>query len=329
MEQVCKVNDNDLKIIKYLYENREGLRVKTLIKLTNLKERVVYKRLNILKEKKLIENVFPIWKISNGGIPFCAKLLKNDKIFELHNISYIVKLLKVPEWWSKRKNYLVRIKEWQFKEVSFGKGSSNPYHQIINENFVIQAYPESLIIIAKKRYYSNNPYETIESAISDVLELLDWFCERFKFNFFQDGVPHIEIRNNDFNRMKDHIANKIKENDSSFLVELDKRRKVWVDRSEPFGKEANYPEAQEILEKVTKDYLLNKPMLNSELQESIKQLTNSQIQQQIQLGEYIKQNVEHLRLIQEYRKENRAWRKNESIKINKQIKEQKSILEWS
>ena len=62
-----------------------------------------------------------------------------------------------------------------------------------------------------------------------------------------------------------------------FLVELDKNRKVWVDYSEPFGKEANYPEGQEILEKVTKDFLIKKPMLNSELQMAIQQVTQNQM----------------------------------------------------
>ena len=58
---------------------------------------------------------------------------------------------------------------------------------------------------------------------------------------------------------------------------LDKNRKVWVDYSEPFGKEANYPEGQEILEKVTKDFLIKKPMLNSELQMMVQEVTQNQV----------------------------------------------------
>lgn len=277
MKQVCKVNENDLKILRFLYENKEGLRIKTIQKLTNLKQRVVYKRLELLKERKIVENIFPIWKLINGQYEYCATLIKSSNIFELHNMSYIVKLINVPEWWSKRKNYLIRLKEWQFKEVNFGKGNTNPYVQLINDNFVVQAYPESLIIIAKKRYYSNNPYETIKSAMNDVLSLLDWFCERFRFNFFQDGVPHIEVRNNDFNRMNDAIANQVKKNKGKFLVEIDKRRKVWVDMSEPFGKEANYPEAQEKLEKVTRDLLTKESLLPSEITQAIGEVTKNQL----------------------------------------------------
>lgn len=328
MKKVCNVNDNDLKIIKFLYENKEGLRTKTIQKLTGLKQRVVYKRLEILKNKGLVENIFPIWRIVNGQSEYCAKLIKSDNIFELHNISYVVKLLKIPDWWSKRKNHLIRLKEWQFKEVNFGKGSSNPYVQLINDNFVIQAYPESLIIIAKKRYYSNNPYETIQNAMQDVLSVLDWFCERFRFNFFSDGVPHIEVRNNDFNRMNDAIANQTKKNKGSFLVEIDKRRKVWVDMSEPFGKEANYPEAQEKMEKLTKDILTKPSLLPSEMTGIVNQLVQLQSNSQIQIQSFSKQIKSHLKLIREYRSENIKWRKNTETKIINKELNQKRLSEF-
>ena len=312
MKQVCKVNENDLKILRFLYENKEGLRIKTIQKLTNLKQRVVYKRLELLKERKIVENIFPIWKLINGQYEYCATLIKSSNIFELHNMSYIVKLINVPEWWSKRKNYLIRLKEWQFKEVNFGKGNTNPYVQLINDNFVVQAYPESLIIIAKKRYYSNNPYETIKSAMNDVLSLLDWFCERFRFNFFQDGVPHIEVRNNDFNRMNDAIANQVKKDKGKFLVEIDKRRKVWVDMSEPFGKEANYPEAQEKLEKVTRDLLTKESLLPSEITQAIGEVTKNQlmfnnnfvshVEAIKQLGNAVTELTKQVKLLQEENK---------------------------
>lgn len=267
----------DTKILRNLLINREGLRVKTLIKLTNLKQRTVYKRLNILREKGLIENLFPIWKIVNGRSNFVQTLLKNNNIFEIHNLSYVLKLVKTPKWWAKRKPRLRRLKGWDFKKVAFGKAHSNPYQQIINEDWVIQTYPESIIIIARKRYYSNNPYEALEEAINDVMDIISYLEERFKFNLFPNQIPSLQIRHNHFNRIADHLAEHCKKNGSRFLVELDKNRKVWVDYSEPFGKEANYPNGQELLEKHTKDLLLNKPMTNSELQNMVGKVTQNQM----------------------------------------------------
>jgi DNA-binding Lrp family transcriptional regulator len=273
--KVVKLTDDETKILRNLYENREGLRVNTLIKLTNLSKRTLYRRLKKLKERELIENIYPIWKIVHGQVGFCQSLLQSKEIFELHNLSYILKLIKTPDWWNKRKPRLEKLKGWQFSNHNFGKNNSNPYQQIINENFAVQTYPESIMIISRKRYYSNNPYETIEQGMSDVLDLIEFLEERFRFKFFPEGVPSVEIRGNDFNRMKDALAEHCKKEGRRFLVELDKNRKVWVDYSEPFGKEANYPEGQEILEKVTKDYLLNKPKLNSELQKDILEANES------------------------------------------------------
>ena len=275
--KVCKVDDFGKQILQNLYLNREGLRTKTLIKLINIKQRTLYKKLNLLRQKGLIENIFPIWKIVNGQSEYVQTLIESDNIFELHNLSYVLKLIKVPDWWNKRKPRLMKLKGWQFSNHNFGKNNSNPYQQIINENFVIQTYPEAITIISRKRYYSNNPYETITQAIGDVLDIIDYLKERFKFDLFPSGFQGLEIRNNDFNRLKDHLAEHCKKDGRRFLVELDKNRKVWVDYSEPFGKEANYPEGQEILEKVTKDFLLNKPLLNSELQMAIQQVTSNQI----------------------------------------------------
>jgi hypothetical protein len=297
--QSSSINESDKSIISNLYKNREGLRVITLCKLTNLKKRVIYKRLNILKEKGLIENVYPIWKLLHGQVENCAKLLHSKNIFELHNLSYILKLTKVPDWWNKRKNKLMNLKEWNFKEVAFGNNGSNPYQQIINENFVIQTYPESIIIISRKRYYSNNPYEAITEAIGDVLDIISYLEERFKFKLLQNELQALEIRNNDYLRMKDHLAEHCKKEGHRFLVELDSKRKVWVDYSEPFGKESNYPEGQEILEKVTKDYLLNKPMLNSELQSAISTLTQVQLIEQQNKAEYSRDLVAHKEAIKQ------------------------------
>ena len=291
--KVDKVPENEIKILRNLYQNREGLRVATLTKLTSLKQRTLYRNLNRLKEKGIIENIYPMWKIINGQVKYCQSLLKDNNIFELHNFSYVLKLIKKPDWWAKRKPRLERLKGWHFKNINFGKGGTNPYQQLINENFVIQTYPESIIIICRKRYYSNSPFETITQAVSDVLDIIDYFEERIKFKLFPSGIPSLEIRNNDFLRIKDHLAEHCKKEGRRFLVELDKNRKVWVDYSEPFGKEANYPEGQEILEKVTKDHLLNKPLLNSELQQLVGELAQIQKIEQQNKAEYSRDLVEH------------------------------------
>jgi hypothetical protein len=306
-KEVCKVKgvqskdvlqENDKNLLQNLYQNRAGLLVKTLSKLTNLKTRVIYKRLNILKEKKIVEHISPIWKIVNGQFNFVHSLLKDDNIFELHNLSGVLKLIKVPDWWENRKPRLEKIKGWQFKQINFGKGDSNPFQQMTNENFVIQTYPESIIIILRKRYYSNNPYTTIVEGLNDILDIISYFEERCKFKFFPNGIPALEIRNEDFNRMKDHLALHCKKEGRRFLVETSKG-KVWVDYSEPFGKEANTPDIQDTLEKHTKDLIMNKPMLNSELQNLVQKIAQVQLIEQQNKAEYSKDLVAHKEAIKQ------------------------------
>jgi hypothetical protein len=56
--------------------------------------------------------------------------------------------------------------------------------------------------------------------------------------------------------------------------------------SEPFGKEASYPEAQEKLEKITKDYLTKENLLPSEIQQMVGKLASSQLNQSKHIEEF-------------------------------------------
>ena len=114
-----------------------------------------------------------------------------------------------------------------------------------------------------------------------------------KFKFFLDGAPQAFIRNNDFNRMEDHLANHCKREETKFLVELEGKRKVWVDYSEPFGKEANYPNGQEKLEKITKDVLTKESLLPSEITGVVGEIALIQKRESEKWLEYSRDIVEH------------------------------------
>lgn len=291
------LNEKQKQILLQLKQNPEGLRVETIQKLTNIPTRTIYRTLNKFQDKKIILNQYPVWKPSNGQSDFWQSLSESEDIFELHNLSYVVKLVVKPDWWNKRKPSLMRLKEWQFSNHNFGKNNSNPYQQIINEDYVIQTYSESIIIIHRKRYFSTDPHEIIQKGMIETINLLNFLQQRFRFNFFPSGIPSIEIRGNDFNRLKDFIAEKCKKEGTKFLVETEVG-KVWVDLSEPFGKEANTPDIQETLERVTKDHIEKKPMLNSELQSALTQNVQTVGELATQMNYYGKHIVSHVEAIQ-------------------------------
>ncbi len=274
------LNKNDRKVLLQLKQNPEGLRAETIRKLTGIPQRTLYRVLNkfsVENERKLIEKVGIIWKKANGESEFWQTLSESNEIFELHNLSYVLKLMKTPDWWKRRKSRLMKLKGWQFSMQNFGKNNSNPYEQIMNENFVIQSYPESIIIMHRKRYYSEDPYEVIQQGMSESIELIRFLEERFRFKFFPDGIPSMEIRGNDFNRLNDYIAKYCKKKGNlGFLVKTNVGD-VWVDFSKPYGKEASTPDLQDTLEKYTKDLAENKPKLNSELELEIETLRNEML----------------------------------------------------
>ncbi len=315
IKKVWNPNQNDLKILKFLHEFIEGSRANLIKKYCGMKTSTLYKRLNILKDRGLIINEFPQWKLVNGEVKFVESLFKSDKdIFELHHPAYVVRLLEVPNWWNPKgtqmKNKLMMIKGYQFQMVKdFGKDGSNPYIQLKNDKFVIQMYPESIIVIHRKRYYSNDPYELTINFMNDFYDFWDWFEDRMKFKFFKEGVPQMTLRGHDYNRINDWMANYVKKKvGHKILIEIGDGRKVWIDLSEPFGKEANTPEIQVMLEKHTKDIVLNKPMLNSELQLMVQKVTENQIM-------FAENMTSHVKAIQDLSKG-----VNELIKAAKKLK---------
>ena len=299
INKVWNPTNNDLKILKLLYEFKEGARRISLETYCNFKTSTLYKRLNILRDKGLVVNEFPMWKLVNGESEFVESLLKSDKtIFELHHPAYIVKLLEVPSWWNPKgtqmKSKLMMLKNYQFRKVDFGKNDSNPYIQLKNDRYVIQMYPESVIIIHRKRYYSKDPYDLTIQFMNDFYNIWEWFEQRMKFKFFKDGLPQMILRGHDYNRINDWMANYVKKRiGHRFLIEIGDGRKVWVDLSEPFGKEANTPEMQVIMEKDIKDKILNKPLLNSELQNLVGELAKIQKKELEKKEEYARDLVEH------------------------------------
>ena len=284
IKKVWNPNDNDLKILRFLYDFKEGARRGSIERYCGIKTSTLYKRLNILIERNLIINEDMMWKLVNGEVKFVESLLRNDKkVWELHNPAIVVRLVDIPKWWNpmgtQMKRKLMLVKGYQFQQINFGKNNSNPYIQLKNDRFVIQMYPESIIIIFRKRYFSEvNPYDVAIDFTNDFYDLWYWFEERTKFKFFKDGVPQGILRGHDYNRINDWFGKKVVEKIGKRIkVDIGDGRYVWYDLSTPLGREANTPELQEIMEKDIKDKVLNKPMLNSELQLMVQRVTENQM----------------------------------------------------
>lgn len=273
LKKQFNVSNKELEILNLLKENEEGLRSKTLIRLTQLNKRNLYKKLNSLKSKNLIINIFPIWKIIKKGVNYIqgkalisSQLLESNNKFQLHDLSFVIHLLDKPIWWEKRNNKLLRFKFDHIKNIMWG---NNPYSQILYDNCIIQMFSNSLIIMVRKKYYGLDPYDCFIEGCKDFLDCLNNLEERLNFKFFKDNIPQISVRTHNYVRLRDAIAKKCKENNSKFEIYIGNQLRLYVDMSLPLGMEAGHknfaPEDINLYNKHISDWLKNNPPTNSEL----------------------------------------------------------------
>lgn len=350
-----KVGDKYIEILEFLNKRPEGVRVESIEKFFNLASRTAYNRLSRLKELELIENIAPIWRIAKKqGLSLkVAKLLEGSKKhIQGHKFSFTLRLISKPDWWEKRENKLIKLKEFHFKNVRW---NNNPYEQLLSDDFLIQTFKNSIVFTSRKRYWENNPYDAFLEALEDALEMLGYLENRVKFKFYIHGVPQFSVRSQHLVKLKDSVAERCKKEGNKYEVIINGERRVLVDLSDPFGREAvnkDYaPEDLKRLQDRDADILINNPSLNSDIDKRISnltnatgQLTNNQIntdknfnslikitsgvpqlvnQMSQQMDQYRKENISHLKLIQEYRKENVSWRKGKIKEIKKELIEGK------
>jgi hypothetical protein len=280
MAKLPKITKKGKLILQVLIDNPEGLRKETIKKLTNLKERTIYNHLEYLKKQKILENVYPIWRLCQNQVLVSkiATLLKSDKPIQGHKFSFHLKLINKPNWWNKRENRLLKLKEYNFKinkEVNWG---NNPYEQLIKDNFLIHIFPDAIYFINQKKYFNLDPYLALQEALEDTLKLLDFLEERFKFKFFPNELPLFSVKTNHFVKLNDEIAKRCKKNKNLLEFYKEGIKRAWIDLSQPLGLETgsrNYgAEDMNNYKPYMDDFLFNKPLTNSELKEVVANNSN-------------------------------------------------------
>lgn len=270
-------NTNFIKILRVLSTNPEGLRVKTIQRLTGLARRTTYNNLNQMQLLNLTTNVYPIWKLIRP-IALSSKwhtLLSNDNI-QSHKFSFIMRLVHKPKWWEKRNNQLMKLKEFHFKPIDWS--ANNPYQQLVRDNFIIQTFSNSIVFINQKNYCGEDSYECFIKALEDTLQMYNFVEERFHFKFFKEGVPQLSVRTHHYVQLRDALANRCKKDKTKFELVINGVRRAWVDMSEPFGLEFgsknHAPEDARVWNERVKDVIVNNPSLPSDIDSRLEKLTN-------------------------------------------------------
>ena len=241
----CNVGGSSLEIVKLLGNNQEGTLIKDILLKLGLKARNTYKHLNNLKKLGLILHIFPLWKLSDEGYNFVqgrlvqsATFLGSDKnSIQLHDISFVIRLIRFPDWWVKRNNRLVKLKAYDFRQLRFG---NNEYSQLSNGDFIIQTFSNSIIFFNRKHYLGIDSYDCFISSVKDFLDFIEKFERDINFKLFMDNVPCISIRSSHYVKLRDAVAKKCKLEDNHFSVFIDGKLRLWVDFSDPLGMEAGH-----------------------------------------------------------------------------------------
>ena len=191
MAKILKINDKDKSILRILNENPEGLRADTIMKLSNLSSRTLYNRFSKLKELKLIEHIYPIWRLCQNQVSSSkmAKLINSDKDIQSHKFSFHLKLIRKPKWWDKRENRLLKLKEYNFNIKKDVTWNNCHYEQIVKDDFLIHCFPSAIYFINQKKYYADDPYIALEKALEDTMNILNFMEEKFRFKFFLNEAP--------------------------------------------------------------------------------------------------------------------------------------------
>ena len=199
----------------------------------------------------------------------------------------------------------------------------------------IRLYKNSIEIYSGQSFYGQT------ANISESRSLSYWWAfiakleHNLKVSLIKPKSRNIKIVNQHYARGNSEIAEDSIKNKERVWVYAEEDGKLCYITDNSFGfkeDETIHPITGKLdrkaVDRQVNDWRLNNPPTNSELNRNIEQLTNITINQQSQILQYTKQIKSHLALINAYRKENKAWRKNESIKIEKEVNNQTKLNEY-
>lgn len=285
------------KIIDLLLIHDTGLPAKELISKTSIPRRTIYDNLKILIASGIVKTlgkspaIFQLCE-NQSESPKIAHLLKSDKI-QLHNMSFVIRLIDKPDWWGKRENKLIKLGLEDVKKVYWG---NNRYAQAKLRNFMIQCHNQSIIFMASKPYWGSDPYDCFEQATMEFLECYKYVEELFKFRFFHNGIPQASVRSSHLVLLHDALAKKCKKDGDKFEVNIEGKLRMYVDMSDPLGTEAghkNYAIADMgRYQNYVADILVEEHMKPSEVLQVVTQNALG-IQQNVQTVGRLAQNFEY------------------------------------
>jgi hypothetical protein len=259
------------KLLKLLTGTPEGMTASHLSMRLGISKRTTYNNLMALQKESKVLNCRPIWQLAQvlGTSEDYATPLSSNNI-ELHNLSYIITLIKKPFWWNHRNAKLIKLKGYQIRELPL---RNNPYMQLMNDDYVIQLFKNSIIVMLRKSYRANDPYDCLIEGTNDFLLAYSRIEQMTGFKFFGDGIPQARLRTQHIVKLKDALAKRCTKEGTLFRLEIGGKPRLLIDMSHPRGIEGVSPQyAPDDMDrylKFTEDIIQNNPPTMTELTKSL------------------------------------------------------------
>lgn len=207
------------------------------------------------------------------------------------------------------------------------------------EGHTIKLYKNSIEIYSGEgiSFYGKDEQEATSKSLTYWARFFNRLEHELKIIIVKDRTRNIKEVNHHYSRTNSDICKNAIENKEQIRVFALEDGKLAFITDDSFGfreDETLHPitakEDRKNVDKQVNDWRINNPPTNSELASHIEVILKSQENLPVVIDSLAKQISSHLKLIQEYRKENISWRKSEVKKIKSNLLngEQKSLLDY-
>lgn len=189
---------------------------------------------------------------------------------------------------------------------------------------------KSIVVYENKSFYGENSIESRKYAVIGLIEVLEALEKQLKVNLrpyvFKPSKEH-------YGMIKNELARQYNRNKEKMVIKDDIEGEwLWIDDSESLGEmeTKNIVRSKQVQDWWNDNKKHRFKVTPSFLMEHLAKLQEVQVETNVQLLEYRKENKSHLELIKQWKMSNNDWRKAERKKIKKDIKEgmQTSVFDF-
>jgi DNA-binding Lrp family transcriptional regulator len=291
-----KKQDLNLTIFNLLKQGKKPIQISKQLNITM--PNLSYYLSKLSKDGYIKKIGYGTWEVKINTL----RMQTNKKQIRGHAFIWIIKLNKKFDWiklLNNSKYNLVR----------------NSIPRLMIKDRKVWLGRKTITIYENRSFYGENSIQSRKYAVIGLFEVLEALEKELSINLrpyvFKPVKEH-------YSMIKNELARQYNRNNEKMIISDDIEGEwLWIDDSESLNElETKNIVRSKQVQNWWNDFKKDGFKVNSSyVNNGFKELTNAQIQTNIQIQQFSQQIKSHLSLIQEYRKENIAWRKSESKKI--------------